>query len=106
MIDFAKGPFFDAGDDGPFTDDMVRGLLKARQLQAEMIPHMERIAETLAAAGVASQIATGDSPNLAIDRWVEVIRQEAKRLLKDKLSEQSLQVHKSAHAGAKKLELK
>lgn len=73
--------------DGPFTDDMVRGILKARQLQHEMIPHMERIAETMAAAGVASQIATGDSPTLAIDRWVEVIRKEAKRLLAEKLRE-------------------
>ena len=89
--------------DGPFTDDMVRGILKARQLQAEMIPHMERIAETLAAAGVASQIATGDNPNLAIDKWVEVIRKEAKRLLKEKLAESKVPARKSVHAEMTKL---
>jgi hypothetical protein len=77
-------------DDGPFTDDMIRGYLETRKMQQEIIPHMEEMAQKLAAAGVASNAVKGDSPEFAIDRWCDVIRNRAKELLRAKLKDQSV----------------
>jgi hypothetical protein len=75
-------------DDGPFTDDMIRGYLQTAKMQQEIIPHMEEMAQKLAAAGVASNKVKGDSPEFAIDRWCDVIRNRAKELLREKLRDQ------------------
>jgi hypothetical protein len=72
-------------DDGPFTDDMIRGYLQAAKMQEEIIPHMEEMAQKLAAAGVASNAVKGDSFEFAIDQWCDVIRNRAKELLREKL---------------------
>lgn len=71
-------------DDGPFTDDMIRGYLQTRKMQQEIIPHMEEMAQKLAAAGVASNAVKGDSAEFAIDQWCDVIRKRAKELLREK----------------------
>lgn len=68
--------------DGPFTDDMARKFLQTAKMQQEIIPHMEEIAQKLAAAGVASEMVKGDSPEFAIDQWCDVIRRRAKELLR------------------------
>lgn len=72
-------------DEGPFTDDMLRGYLQTAKMQHEIIPHMEEMAQKLAAAGVASNAVKGDSPEFAIDQWCDVIRKRAKELLREKL---------------------
>lgn len=74
-------------DDGPFTEDMIRGYLQTRKMQQEIIPHMEEMAQKLAAAGVASNSVKGDSLEFAIDRWCDVIRNRAKELVREKLRE-------------------
>lgn len=71
-------------DDGPFTDDMTRQFLQTARMQQEIIPHMEEMAQKLAAAGVASELVKGDSATYAIDRWCEVIRKRARELLAEK----------------------
>lgn len=73
--------------DGPFTDDMARKFLQTAKMQQEIIPHMEEMAQKLAAAGVASNAVKGDSPEFAIDRWCEVIRKRARELLNEKMTE-------------------
>ncbi len=73
--------------DGPFTDDMARKFLQTAKMQQEIIPHMEEMAQKLAAAGVASNAVKGDHPGYAIDRWCEVIRKRARELLNEKMSE-------------------
>lgn len=70
--------------DGPFTDD-IRGHLQTAKMQQEIIPHVEEMAQKLAAAGVASNAVKGDSPEFAIDQWCDVIRKLAKELLREKL---------------------
>lgn len=74
-------------DDGPFTDDMIRGFLQTAKMQQEIIPHMEEMAQKLAAAGVASNQVKGDNPEFAIDKWCDVIRRRAKELLREKLKD-------------------
>lgn len=69
-------------------DRAIRGYLTTAKMQQEMIPHMEEMAQKLAAAGVASNKVKGDSPEYAIDRWCDVIRRRAKELLREKLKEQ------------------
>ena len=73
--------------DGPFTDDMARKYLATAKMQQEIIPHMEEMAQKLAAAGVASNQVKGDSAYFAIDRWCEAIRGRAKELLRENLAE-------------------
>lgn len=72
-------------DEGPFTDDMARKYLETAKMQQEIIPHMEEMAQKLAAAGVASNAVKGDNPEYAIDQWCDVIRSRAKELLREKL---------------------
>ena len=79
-------------DEGPFTDDMIRGYLQTAKMQREIIPHMEEMAQKLAAAGVASNAVKGDSPDFAIDRWCDVIRKRAKELLREKLKKQPAKI--------------
>ena len=73
--------------DGPFTDDMARKFLQTAKMQQEIIPHMEEMAQKLAAAGVASELVKGDSASYAIGRWCEVIRQRARELVREKMTE-------------------
>ena len=70
-------------DDGPFTDDMIRNYLQTAKMQQEIIPHMEEMAQKLAAAGVASNAVKGDSAEFAVDQWCDVIRRRAKELLRE-----------------------
>jgi hypothetical protein len=70
--------------DGPFTDDMARNFLIQAKMQQEIIPHMEEMAQKLAAAGVASEMVKGDSAYFAIDRWCDVIRRRARVLITEK----------------------
>lgn len=69
--------------DGPFTDEMVRGYVVAAKTQAGIQKYAEAMAQVLAEAGRASQKAVGDRPEYAIDRWCDVIRQRAKQLLRE-----------------------
>ena len=71
--------------DGPFTDDMARKYLATAKMQQEIIPHMEEMAQKLAAAGVASEMVKGDSAGYAIDQWCDVIRRRARELLREKI---------------------
>ena len=71
-------------DAGPFTDDMVRGMLQARKMQHEMIEHIENAAKILAAAGIASNAVLGDCPEYAIKKWCEVIEKRAIELMREK----------------------
>lgn len=71
-------------DDGPFTDEMIRGFLLARQTQHGIIKYIEAMAQVLAEAGTASQKAIGDSADYAIDKWVDVIRKRAHELVREK----------------------
>jgi len=73
--------------DGPFTDDMARKFLQTARMQREIIPHMEEMAQKLAAAGVASEMVKGDSAEYSIYRWCEVIRDRAMVLLREKRDE-------------------
>jgi hypothetical protein len=69
--------------DEPFTDDMIAQYLQAQKLQAGIIEHVEEMAKVMAAAGVASQVAKGDSPEYAIGRWCEVLRKRAVELVRE-----------------------
>jgi hypothetical protein len=73
--------------EGPFTDDMARKFLQIAKMQQEIIPHMEEMAQKLAAAGVASHMVKGDSSAVAVTRWCEVIRKRARELLNEKMTE-------------------
>ena len=70
-------------DDGPFTDEMVRGYLMAAQTQQGIIKYAEAMAQVLAEAGRASHQATGDRPQYAMRRWLKVIENRALELLKE-----------------------
>ena len=87
MIDFTKIPAVMIEDDGPFTDDMARKMLQTAKMQQEIIPHIEEMAQKLAAAGVASELVTGDRVSYAIDRWCEVIKKRAQELYRAKIDE-------------------
>ena len=83
-LDLTKMPFVRRDDDGPFTDDVVRKFLHTAKMQQEIIPHMEEMAQKLAAAGVASEMVKGDRAEYAIDEWCRVIKNRAKDLLSEK----------------------
>lgn len=63
--------------DGPFTDDMVRHYVKTVQTQHGIAKYAEAMAQVLAEAGLASHKATGDSPQVAVNKWIAVIRHRA-----------------------------
>lgn len=70
-------------DDGPFTDDDVRHMVNVASTQRGIIEYAEGIAQVLAEAGRASSKAVGDSPRVAVDKWIRVIRDRAYELLKE-----------------------
>ena len=55
--------------------------------QAGIRAFVEQAAEFMAEAGLASEKVTGDSPEYAIRRWVEVLQTEALRCAKFKRTE-------------------
>ena len=69
------------------TDDMIAQYLQAQRLQHDIIKHIEEMAKVMAAAGVASQVATRDSPEYAIGRWCEVLRKRAVELVREAQAE-------------------
>lgn len=69
-------------NDGPFTDDMVKHFVTVAKTQRGIIDYAEGMAQVLAEAGRASSKATGDSPKVAIDKWIAVIRARAMELVK------------------------
>lgn len=81
-------PFF---DDSPETDEMLRQALtkmsRAQRAQAEIIPFIGEAARVLAKAAKLSSAAVGDSPQYAISRWIRVMEDEAKRLLREDLAD-------------------
>lgn len=70
-------------DDGPFTDDDVRHMVNVAKTQRGIINYAEGMAQVLAEAGRASTKAVGDPPRVAIDKWIEVIRNRAYQILKE-----------------------
>ena len=84
--------------DGPFTDDLARKYLATAKMQQEIIPHMEEMAQKLAAAGVASNAVKGDSPEFAIDQWCDVIRRRAKELVREKMKDKPVKLSKLKQA--------
>lgn len=69
---------------GPFTDDMVRHLVKTAQTHEAIREYAEAMAEFLAEAAVASEAARGDSAIYALKQWMEVIADRAKVLIGEK----------------------
>lgn len=70
--------------DGPFTDDMVRHLVKTAQTHEAIRKYGEAMAEFLAEAAVASEKARGDSALYALNKWMAVIGDRAKVLIGEK----------------------
>ena len=69
--------------DGPFTDDDIRYLINVNKTQRAIIEYAEGIAKVLAEAGRASQKAVGDRPEVAVDKWMAVIRKRVMEILKE-----------------------
>lgn len=89
---------------GPFTDADARHLLaaikagqKINETQNAIIPYIEEMARVLAEAARASAEAgrslpmagrqIGTEPLYALDRWLEVIRKEAVRIIEESVCE-------------------
>lgn len=70
-------------NEGPFTHDDVRHMVNVARTQRGIIDYAEGMAQVLAEAGRASSKAVGDSPHVAVDKWIRVIRDRAYELLKE-----------------------
>ncbi len=70
-------------------DRAVDHYVKTAQTQAAIIEEIKKMAEVMAAAAVASEKAVGDTPDVAIDRWVRVLATEAKRLARAQKRDES-----------------
>jgi len=68
---------------GLFTDEMVRHGLLTVQTQHGIIRYIEGMARVLAEAGRASNKALGDSPEYAVRRWSDILRNRALELLRE-----------------------
>ncbi len=66
----------------PFTDDIVKHAIAVTKTQRGIIDYAEGMAQVLAEAGRASSKAVGDRPEVAVDKWLKVIRERALQLLK------------------------
>lgn len=64
-------------------DKAAENMGKAIETQHGIIKYMEGMAQVLAQAGLASSKATGDSPGVAVDRWIHVIRKRAWELIRE-----------------------
>lgn len=62
----------------------ARHIAKVADTQAGIIKYMEGMAQVMAEAAIASQKAVGDSPHIAIDKWVGVVRRRAYELVEEK----------------------
>lgn len=76
--------------EGPFTDDMIRHYMLAAQTQQGIIKYAEAMAQVLAEAGRASHKATGDSPQVAVLKWITVIQKRALELLHEDSQQRAL----------------
>ena len=61
-----------------------RHIAKVAETQAGIIKYMEAMAQVMAQAALASQQAVGDSPRIAIDKWIGVVRKRAYELVEEK----------------------
>jgi hypothetical protein len=71
----------DADPFGKAVDHMV----KVHQTQAGIIEAIQKMADVMAEAAIATRKALGDSEGYAIDRWTKILADRAKELVKDKL---------------------
>ena len=69
--------------EGPI-DRAVDHYVKVAKTQAAIIEEIKRMAEVMAAAAIASQKAVGDSPYTAVNKWINVLTAETKRLIGEK----------------------
>lgn len=72
--------------DGPFTDDMVRHMVKTAQTHEAISEYGEAMANFLAEAAMASSKAVGDRPETAVRKWMQVIQERAMQLISEKRS--------------------
>lgn len=87
-------------DDFRFRDDVTKRMLQRQKMQHEIIPHIEEMAQKLAAAGVASFMVTGDAPAYAINRWVKVLHARALELLSEKMRDKKVTMAQSIKEAA------
>lgn len=64
-------------------DRAVDHYVKVAKTQSAIIEEIKKMAETLAAAAIASQKAVGDSPEQAIYKWMQILGDEARRLVRE-----------------------
>lgn len=62
-------------------DKYARHLVVTAQTQHAIIKYAEAMAQVLAEAALASQKATGDRPQVALDKWIRVIRERAVEII-------------------------
>ena len=84
----------------PFSDDMLKHYRAVVQTQKGIIAYAEAMAQVLAEAGRASHRALGDSPQTAVNKWSDVIRERALEILRD--DPPSPMVKKLRQLGARK----
>lgn len=65
-------------------DAAATTMVMARHTQAGIIKYMEGMAQVMAEAAIASQKAVGDSPAVAISKWLEFVRKRALELVAEK----------------------
>jgi hypothetical protein len=70
--------------EGPFTDDMVRHLVETAKTQEAISKYGRAMAEFLAEAAVASENARGDPADYALVKWMHVITEYARELIREK----------------------
>lgn len=67
--------------EGPFTDAMVKHMVKTAQTHEAIRQYGEAMAEFLAEAAVASEKAKGDNALYALNQWMAVIGERARELI-------------------------
>ena len=73
-----------------------RHIEKVAETQAGIIKYMEGMAQALAEAALASNKAVGDSPRIAIDKWISVVRRRAYELIDEKQGTGQKRIEKGA----------
>jgi hypothetical protein len=83
MIDIRDIPFVEI-DNGPFTDEMAQHIIDVHNTQHAVIRYAEGMAQVLAEAALASNKAVGNHPLVALNRWIEVIKDRAAEIITER----------------------